>query len=612
MYATSSGEGCYIGSMKRTPTAEEREREAKKLRLLEELEDTWLPYLTPKDDEFYQQWQLKYPKLILREAASVPEELHKEVQEAFLTLHKHGCLFRDLVRIQGKDLLTPVSRILIGNPGCTYKYLNTRLFTVPWPVKGSDAKYHEAEVAAACQTFLKLNDYLQVETIQALEELAAKEKANIDAVPVCIGPDFPRVGMGSSFDGQDEIDMKNRAAYNVTLLNFMDPAKMPYLKEEPYFGMGKMAVSWHHDENLVDRSAVAVYSYSCEGPDEESEDDPQLEGRDPDIWHVGFKISWDIETPGLAIPLHQGDCYFMLDDLNATHQHCVLAGLPPRFSSTHRVAECSTGTLDYILQRCQSALQNIRDEADYGEVSLKSLEPVVLKHGEEIHNEVEFEWLRQFWFQGNRYKRCTDWWCQPMTQLEELWKKMEGLTNAVLREVRREGTPVEQRNEILTAILTTLTARQNLRREWHARSEATSSNACNAQEHRHSPHWQQRHGLVTWSNGEWWGQWRTVLQRQSPLCSALDVAIRECWSRVAVSSGASPELPELYPRIRSQNAGRIGKRMILRCLCRLISQISFPNSGVCFWKPNPRERAQVLGGGTKAVSDFSPPTLSWA
>uniref|UniRef100_A0A2K6UC03 FTO alpha-ketoglutarate dependent dioxygenase n=1 Tax=Saimiri boliviensis boliviensis TaxID=39432 RepID=A0A2K6UC03_SAIBB len=43
--------------MKRTPTAEEREREAKKLRLLEELEDTWLPYLTPKDDEFYQQAQ---------------------------------------------------------------------------------------------------------------------------------------------------------------------------------------------------------------------------------------------------------------------------------------------------------------------------------------------------------------------------------------------------------------------------------------------------------------------------------------------------------------------------------------------------------------------------
>uniref|UniRef100_A0A2R8ZXC5 Alpha-ketoglutarate-dependent dioxygenase FTO n=1 Tax=Pan paniscus TaxID=9597 RepID=A0A2R8ZXC5_PANPA len=455
--------------MKRTPTAEEREREAKKLRLLEELEDTWLPYLTPKDDEFYQQWQLKYPKLILREASSVSEELHKEVQEAFLTLHKHGCLFRDLVRIQGKDLLTPVSRILIGNPGCTYKYLNTRLFTVPWPVKGSNIKHTEAEIAAACETFLKLNDYLQIETIQALEELAAKEKANEDAVPLCMSADFPRVGMGSSYNGQDEVDIKSRAAYNVTLLNFMDPQKMPYLKEEPYFGMGKMAVSWHHDENLVDRSAVAVYSYSCEGPEEESEDDSHLEGRDPDIWHVGFKISWDIETPGLAIPLHQGDCYFMLDDLNATHQHCVLAGSQPRFSSTHRVAECSTGTLDYILQRCQLALQNVCDDVDNDDVSLKSFEPAVLKQGEEIHNEVEFEWLRQFWFQGNRYRKCTDWWCQPMAQLEALWKKMEGVTNAVLHEVKREGLPMEQRNEILTAILASLTARQNLRREWHAR-----------------------------------------------------------------------------------------------------------------------------------------------
>lgn len=177
-------------------------------------------------------------------------------------MHKHGCLFRDLVRIQGKDVLTPVSRILIGDPGCTYKYLNTRLFTVPWPVKGCTINYTEAEIAAACQTFLKLNDYLQVETIQALEELAVKEKANEDAVPLCMA-EFPRAGVGPSCD--DEVDIKSRAAYNVTLLNFMDPQKMPYLKEEPYFGMGKMAVSWHHDENLVDRSAVAVYSYSCEG-----------------------------------------------------------------------------------------------------------------------------------------------------------------------------------------------------------------------------------------------------------------------------------------------------------------------------------------------------------
>nr|KAF6318459.1 FTO alpha-ketoglutarate dependent dioxygenase [Pipistrellus kuhlii] len=272
----------------------------------------------------------------------------------------------------------------------------------------------------------------------------------------------------------------------------MDPRKMPHLKEEPYFGMGKMAVSWHHDENLVDRSAVAVYSHSCEGPEEESEEDSPLEGRDPDTWHVGFKISWDIETPGLVIPLHQGDCYFMLDDLNATHQHCVLAGLPPRFSSTHRVAECSTGTLDYILQRCQLALQNVGDVTDSGGVALKSLEPAVLKQGEEIHNEVEFEWLRQFWFQGSRPRKCTDWWCEPMARLEEMWRRMEVATNGVLQEVRREGVPVGQRNAMVTAILASLTARQTLRREWHARCQSRAARSLPAdQQPQCRPYWEK-------------------------------------------------------------------------------------------------------------------------
>lgn len=56
-----------------------------------------------------------------------------------------------------------------------------------------------------------------------------------------------------------------------------------------------------------------------------------------------------------------------------------------------------------------------------------------------------------------------------MTQLEGLWKKMESVTNAVLREVKREGLSVEQRSEILSAVLIPLTMRQNLRKEWHAR-----------------------------------------------------------------------------------------------------------------------------------------------
>uniref|UniRef100_A0A8C3VN78 FTO alpha-ketoglutarate dependent dioxygenase n=1 Tax=Catagonus wagneri TaxID=51154 RepID=A0A8C3VN78_9CETA len=69
--------------MKRTPTAEEREREAKKLRLLEELEDTWLPYLTPKDDEFYQQ-------ALKRKARMIPNSKAEILISGMLALRSHG------------------------------------------------------------------------------------------------------------------------------------------------------------------------------------------------------------------------------------------------------------------------------------------------------------------------------------------------------------------------------------------------------------------------------------------------------------------------------------------------------------------------------------------
>lgn len=39
--------------------------------------------------------------------------------------------------------------------------------------------------------------------------------------------------------------------------------------------------------------------------------------------------------------------------------------------------------------------------------------------------QVEFEWIRQFWFQGRRYRKCTDWWDERMAALEECWKTMK-------------------------------------------------------------------------------------------------------------------------------------------------------------------------------------------
>ncbi|XP_073163716.1 alpha-ketoglutarate-dependent dioxygenase FTO isoform X8 [Lepidochelys kempii] len=417
--------------MKRRAGASEK-KEAKKQKLLEELGESWLPYLTPRDAEFHQLWKTRYSKLFLRKADKIPQELHHIVQEAFLTLQKHDCFFQDLVRIKGKDFLTPVSRILIGNPGCTYKYLNTRLFTVPWPMEDYEIKYCHPELFAACKALIKLNDYLNVEAVQALQEQNLSETRETENTAVTDREqDISTFIKGSLLEVQSSLytprndctSLKYRTSYNLTLLNYMDPLQMPYLKQEPYFGMGNMAVSWHHDENLIERSTVAVYNYSCEGSACDKDNEQYVEGRDPADWHVGLKVAWDIKTPGLAIPLHPGDCYFMLDDLNMTHQHCVLAGFEPRFSSTHRVAE------------------------------------------------VEFEWLRQFWFQGKRYRKCTDWWFEPMAKLEEFWKKMEFMTSLVLCEVGKGERTMEQRNEIISCFLPLLTERQELRKEWTARCQ---------------------------------------------------------------------------------------------------------------------------------------------
>ncbi|XP_044283668.1 alpha-ketoglutarate-dependent dioxygenase FTO isoform X5 [Varanus komodoensis] len=412
--------------------AGEREKDAKKRKLLDELGENWLPYLTPKDDGFYQLWKTKYSKLILRNAGKIPKEIHTAVQEAFLTLQKHSCFFQDLVWIKGKDFVTPVSRILIGNPGCTYKYLSTRLFTVPWPVEGYEINYSHSEISMACKALIRLNDYLHRETIRALQEqsLAERNETEDSAVTVRHQDNATSITeLGSALQDQspshipknDGTDLKERTLYNLTLLNYMDPQQMPSLKHEPYFGMGKMAVSWHRDENLVERSTVAVYSYCCE------------------------------------------------DDLNMTHQHCVLAGQTARFSSTHRVAECSCGTLAYILDQCNTAVGNLLIDPVSRVPSLKSLDVEAIKGVEETHNEVEFEWLRQFWFQGKRYRKCTDWWDKPMATLEELWRKMELMTSLLLGDLRKEEQMGKQRKERIVRFLPLLTERQELRQEWLAR-----------------------------------------------------------------------------------------------------------------------------------------------
>ncbi|XP_038158903.1 alpha-ketoglutarate-dependent dioxygenase FTO [Cyprinodon tularosa] len=578
-------------NMKRSDDSE-REKGRKRRRLQQELGGRKIPFLGPSARGFQQLWDSSYSGLALRKSCSLPAELHSRVQAALLTLRRKGCLLKDLVRIRDRDVFTAVSRALVGEPGHTYRYLDTRLFAIPWHSEDTEVKRQnccDPDLRDACKALWELNTFLCSDVSQMkegdrlaqcmkvegetnqVEEGETESKHSEDSKNSEGGDSESRQseegdteskhseewdieskhseegGSGSKKDegwepeegessqvkpseasipgvsghsegkctgwttkafsgtkaepvglqaqektvaqlkhslSDDHIQDKGMSCsqpsspqectgpvkFNVTLLNYMDPAQMSHLKEEPYYGMGKMAVGWHHDENLITHSPVAVYNYSCQ--DDKGECSEGGSG-EKSCWRIGLKVAWDIHTPGLMLPLESGDCYYMRDDLNSTHQHCVLAGETPRFSSTHRVAECSKGTLTYIQSRCQEALSNLHSDPETGSHSLVTLQLTALQHCEEIHNEVEFEWLRQYWFQGQRYARFCSWWSRPMEQLEKDWKLMETMTMLFLATVEEEGQEEEGRREMAETLLSALTDRHQQRQTWRDRCHSS-------------------------------------------------------------------------------------------------------------------------------------------
>lgn len=289
------------------------------------------------------------------------------MQAALLTLRRKGCLLRDLVRVRDRDVFTNVSRALLGEPGHTYRYLDTRLFAIPWHSEDSEDKGQnccDPDLRAACKALWELNTFFccdvsqlkegdrlaqcakgEAETKQAEEgdteskhsedsknseggdsesrhseegdtESKHSEEWDIESKHSeegCSGlkpeGEWETGSRHSSEEGESSLGKPSEtcveaelehsegklpglsdyhteekeeheirqscsnpsppqvctgpAKFNVTLLNYMDPPAMSQLKEEPYYGMGKMAVGWHHDENLITHSPVAVYSYSC-------------------------------------------------------------------------------------------------------------------------------------------------------------------------------------------------------------------------------------------------------------------------------------------------------------------------------------------------------------
>ncbi|KAJ8333690.1 hypothetical protein SKAU_G00410090 [Synaphobranchus kaupii] len=146
------------------PEALENERQ----KLLQELGGQHIPFLSPSDPGYQQLWESSYCGLALRPADSLPANLHERVRAALHALQSRGCLFRDLVRIRGRDVFTVVSRSLLGRPGDTYRYLGTRLFALPWhrEDQGNVEACCDHDLREACRALWELNEYFREDVVR--------------------------------------------------------------------------------------------------------------------------------------------------------------------------------------------------------------------------------------------------------------------------------------------------------------------------------------------------------------------------------------------------------------------------------------------------------------
>lgn len=202
---------------------------------------------------------------------------------------------------------TGVARMLVGDEGMTYFYNGVRMFAHPWlSLSTMQEKNHEKNGSG------KLADLVSEELDSFLLMFSKLNEAlKSEATRLCPPNDA------------DDADKHN---FNISLVNYMDSSA----GEEPYYGMGNQTLAWHHDDSVQAGTTIAVYSALGAENNTKTNTKP---------WKIGLKRAWDIKTPGVAVTVPDGSAYFMLQELNNTHQHCVLTGSGFRFSSTHRVGK---------------------------------------------------------------------------------------------------------------------------------------------------------------------------------------------------------------------------------------------------------------------------------
>tara|TARA_B110000977_G_scaffold164329_2_gene210755 strand:+ start:562 stop:2190 length:1629 start_codon:yes stop_codon:yes gene_type:complete len=398
--------------------------------------------LMPGDEEYDECVTRAYRGFHVDSGEVLGKATHDDTRKAFESMTVSGYFQRDVLAAGGTVSPTFVRRTLVGDTGMTYHYQKLRIFAHPW----SD-EFTESD--SPLRAVRKLNETLIKRSKVVLEE-------NKDM----------RISNGT-------IDGSNK--FNVTLINLMDPvaeannSDVP-LKDEAKYGMGPTSVSWHSDSSLQNMSTVAVY-HTCD----------ELEKKKKPSWHVGLK-TLDRVSPALRVPLPNRATYFMLRDFNLHHHHAVLAGTSKRYSSTHRVAVVEKDTFLYIKGKAvdaigalpvlkkyalnakqgRSALNKNRDDGE----DKNSLAKLTQSIGA-IHKELEFQWIRMFWLQGQEHAdRHSSYWSLRIDELTQAWDTLELGLRWVLETLRfgsnvdgpsaKSPPPQQRAYDVMTYILTSI------------------------------------------------------------------------------------------------------------------------------------------------------------
>lgn len=394
-------------------------KRSKRLKLLRELRSGVGKYLEPQDEGYKKLLDSSYSKLRVISAHNTPTALHKRIQSSLSGLLRSGYFTHNLVIKDKQTRITAVTRFAAGKRGLTYPYLGFRLFAFPWDSDNSQTD----NAKESMHVLRELNDYMTAK---------GNELCN---------------------DGETN-------QFNITLVNYMDPGHVTTpLVDEPYYQMGVSAVHWHSDQSVKDNCSIGVYSHTVGEGDDKSKP-----------WSIGLKVAWDVMTPAVKIPVQDGSCYFLLHDMNMTHQHTVIVGDKPRFSSTHRVVISKGNTLKYISERCQCA-----------ELTVSCLEAEAavwdkdeMKQCLEIQREVEFEWIRQFWSLGHlNAEKHVGFWLGEVKKMELTWEKIESAAKTLYdRLLKIDMASSKCKDNVLshcTILLQHLEIRQQSRQDWRDR-----------------------------------------------------------------------------------------------------------------------------------------------